>query len=96
MCAELHRKEGIRARVDSELQSHLIQKPGGAHKRGAAVVKQVAGSIQRAAALDEIGEQQTKEHTHGCATNRQVSQQILRREKSEDEQLHCDSLSSLM
>ena len=43
MCAELHRKEERRARVDSELQSHL--KSGGAHKRGAAV-EQVAGSIQ--------------------------------------------------
>ena len=40
--------------MDSELQPHL--KSGGAHKRGAAAVEQVAGGIQRAAALDEIRE----------------------------------------
>ena len=42
--------------MNSELQSHLNRKPGCAHKSGAAVVKQVAGSIQWAAALDEIRE----------------------------------------
>ena len=52
--------------MDSELQPH--QKPGGAHKRGAAVVKQVAGSIQRAAVLDEIRKLQIKEHTDAQQT----------------------------
>ena len=58
MCAELRRKEGRRASVNSELQPHLNKKSGGAHESGAAVavVKQVEDGIQRAAALDEIRE----------------------------------------
>ena len=41
--------------MNSELQLHLIQKSGGAYKRGAAV-EQVVSITHWAAAVDEIGE----------------------------------------